>query len=340
MTMQSLPAKSQSQVFEQTILESQLVRKMRDVKRGFGEFIMRNAGSQSPFSASDQIVDRLLEEIQEIMDWEIPGSTSIESIKLDTILGLSNVYVEIFHNMRDSMISHIFRASYCEMISWSIISNHQELQKIKDFLGNQIVELGCGQGFISYLLSLLGCELQSVDNLESHGVSPTSFKFVPIEKADILHFKPKYRNYLVSFWPYKCDRLTQFLKARMKEKEPFRLAYIGELSGGCCGSDCLFELLDTFKEVDSIGNTTWKGIWDSITFYEWNPLPVNEDSIAQLMCNTKYLSCKSISKKLNAKKSLVLSILRTSSRFVSLGLHVVGSVKKGSVWSLRTCDDG
>ena len=126
----------------------------------------------------------------------------------------------------------------------------------------------------------------------------------------------------------------------MKEKEPFRLAYIGELSGGCCGSDCLFELLDTFKEVDSIGNTTWKGIWDSITFYEWNPLPVNEDSIAQLMCNTKYLSCKSISKKLNAKKSLVLSILRTSSRFVSLGLHVVGSVKKGSVWSLRTCDDG
>ena len=334
MTMQSLAA--ESQVFEQNIFESQFVRKMRDVKKGFGEFIMRSAGSQSPFSASDQIVNRLREEIQEIMNFEIPGSTIINSIKIDAILGLSNVYVEIFHNIGDRMISAIFRGPYCENISWSIISKHQELRKIKDFLGNQIVELGCGQGFLGYLLSLLGCELQSVDNLESHGVSPTSVKFVPIEKADILHFRPKYRSFLVSFWPYNCNRLTLFLKARIKEGKPFKLVYIGERSGGCCGSECLHELLCSLEEVDSFDNIKWKGTYDDIAFYEWNPLPVNEDTIAQLMCNTKYLSCKSISKKLNAKKSLVLSILRSSSRFVASGLGVVGSVKKGSVWSLRT----
>ena len=342
MTMQSQAAykgKSEPQMYKDIDKkELQFMHYWGDeAKNEFWLSIMRRLKGPNVFRVAKNIVNELLEEIQKIMDEEIPGSTIIGSLKIDAILGLSNVYVEIFSNIGDRMISGIFRGSYCENISWSIISSrHRELAEIKDFLGNQIVELGCGQGFLSYLLSLLKCELQSVDNLESHGVTETSFKFVPIEKADILHFKPKYRSFLVSFWPYKCDRLTQFLELRIKERKPFKLVHIGERSGGCCGSDCLHELLDSLVEVKGIRNTTWKGIYDSITFYEWNPLPVNEDSIAQLMCNTKYLSCKSISKKLNAKKSLVLSILRSSSRFVSSGLDVVGSVKKRSVWSLRT----
>ena len=125
----------------------------------------------SMFGCGDKIIAKLIQEIDSIMRCEFDKYTKIEYI-----LKLSNSYVSFFANM-SGMVSSIFRGPYCEKISWSIISNVDELLQIKNFLGPNIVDLMCGQGYISYLLSLIDCSLQPIDNFSGHGVTDNSFKF-------------------------------------------------------------------------------------------------------------------------------------------------------------------
>ena len=289
-----------------------------------------NNKKMSMFDCGDKIIAKLIQEIESIRSCKIPND-----IKLEYLLKLTDSYVSFFANM-SGMVSGIFRGPYCEKISWSIISNVDELLQIKDFLGPNIVDLMCGQGYISYLLSLLDCKVQSIDNFSSHGVSDDSFKFCEIEKVNIQSLEPKYYSFIASWPSYKCRELTKFLNKLKKLNIGFKIVYIGEGEGGCTGSDCLFELFDSLNRVKEIYNKTWNNIHDYMVFYEREC--VNEDSIVKLLSlsASKYLSAKKIGKKLSIKKSYALNILHNSPKFVSCGLKVVGSIRKGTVWTLRT----
>jgi hypothetical protein len=132
-------------------------------------------------------------------------------------------------------------------------------------VGNEIVEIGAGTGYWSFLLSEMGATVRAYDN-----GSWSSF-FTGETWYDVRRGGPgMLRHYpnavaLIVWPPY--DKPMAFEVAKRIRVGNY-LVYVGEGSGGCTGDDAFFNLLESdFERIGGSAIPQWWGLHDHLDIY-------------------------------------------------------------------------
>ena len=138
------------------------------------------------------------------------------------------------------------------------------LQDILD-VGDEVVEIGAGTGYWSYLLDQMGATVRAYDSGSWSGYFDGEpwFEVKRGGPGMIRH----YPNAVVLIvWP-PYDRPMAFEVAK-RIRVGQVLVYVGEGSGGCTGCDKFFGLLESdFERVGGCGIPQWWGLHDHMDIY-------------------------------------------------------------------------
>ena len=134
--------------------------------------------------------------------------------------------------------------------------------------GRRVLDVGCGRGTWSALLSLAGCDVKSCDSfddgqfreedciVQAHVADGPEFVSSNSKKGDVL---------LLNWPPYWNDMAEESLEVFRGD----RLVYIGEDWGGCTATDGFFDMLDRgWRIVESVPLRNFHGICDSVRMYK------------------------------------------------------------------------
>ena len=131
--------------------------------------------------------------------------------------------------------------------------------------GDEIVEIGAGAGYWSYLLAEAGATVRAYDN----GSWSTFFNCKPW--FDIRRGGPgMIRHYpdavVLIVWPPYDTPMAFNVATRIRVGQ--HLVFVGEGDGGCTGDDAFFNLLESdFEEVCSVSIPQWWGLHDRLKIY-------------------------------------------------------------------------
>lgn len=174
-----------------------------------------------------------------------------------------NKFLEIYY---DVCIYWTYRDYYSTNFSWSIPSLEALLLISQECF--DIIEIYSGTGYWASLLNKLGCQIKCLDNYswKEYSDNQTFGKHYivnNIENYSLTSFENC--NLMISWPPYGDEYCTEYLK----KINPNKLIYIGEVEGGCCGSDSFFQEIDkNYKEIKSLKLYRWSGINDWLIIYE------------------------------------------------------------------------
>lgn len=133
-----------------------------------------------------------------------------------------------------------------------------------------IVEVGAGTGFWSALIDAGGGDIIATDVVEQDGMQYAlphgAFHTVErLEASEAVARHPD-RNVLC-VWPCYGRTWASEMARRMAPGK--RLLLVGEMRGGCCADDGLFDVLDhAFEVIERIMLPRWPMIKDSMAVYE------------------------------------------------------------------------
>lgn len=132
-------------------------------------------------------------------------------------------------------------------------------------MGDEIVEIGAGTGYWSYLLSEMGATVRAYDNGSwSSFFTGDSWYHVRRGGPGMIRHYPN--AVVLMVWPPYDKPMALNVAKRIRVGQV--LAYVGEGSGGCTGCDKFFRLLESdFEEVDSIHIPQWWGLHDRLGIY-------------------------------------------------------------------------
>ena len=132
-------------------------------------------------------------------------------------------------------------------------------------MGNEVVEIGAGTGYWSYLLSEMGATVRAYDNGSwSNFFTGDSWYHIRRGGPGMLRHYPDAVALIV--WPPYDKPMAFEVAKRLRVGQV--LVYVGEGSGGCTGCDKSFGLLESdFEEVDSIHIPQWWGLHDRLEIY-------------------------------------------------------------------------
>ena len=159
----------------------------------------------------------------------------------------------------------LFRAEFVEKFSWAIPDVHSIMEIIKFAEGNEILEVGAGNGFWSILIKTLGGIITSSDPMISHCDFNAFHKnFQKLDAVEAVKQNPT--NVLFICWP---SYQNPYAYEALKEFKGNKFIYIGEDKYGCCGSPLFFNLLnDEWELKKQIEIECWYTIHDRMEFYE------------------------------------------------------------------------
>jgi hypothetical protein len=151
------------------------------------------------------------------------------------------------------------REESCRKYSWAI-PNEPSLSTLLRY--SPIVELGCGTGYWSALLSDMGCSIVAIDCC-----TKSTPIFYPQAIKGNEHLLPMYPDHtLFLCWPPYDNPMAYNALLKYHGKH---VVYIGEGMGGCTADDLFHEYLDNkFNCIEEIAIPQWCGVHDFMSVWE------------------------------------------------------------------------
>ena len=153
------------------------------------------------------------------------------------------------------------------MFAWAV-PNEAALKLVAKF--SPLVEIGAGTGYWAHLLTERGADVIAYDN-----APPATHKnnwhgqrecFFPVRFGTDVSIVGNDDRTLFLCWPPYDDPMGANCLRLYRGN---RLVYVGEGSGGCCGDDEFWDLIErNWREVESLGIPQWYGLHDALTVYE------------------------------------------------------------------------
>jgi len=182
------------------------------------------------------------------------------------------------------------REVFCKQFSWAIPSD-VALAKIASC--GPIIEIGAGTGFWSAMLTARGADVIAFDQAPLPETMPETVCDLltseadadaainpwhvgqntkgPVMRGSVAEASLHPDRALMLCWP---PYSTNFAYDALVDYAGDTVVYIGEYSGGCCGTDEFFTLLhETFDEVDTVDIPQWPGIHDVLTIWKRKAAP-------------------------------------------------------------------
>lgn len=155
------------------------------------------------------------------------------------------------------------RKELVKRYAWAI-PNEQALEAIAAW--SPLVEIGAGTGYWARLLAERGADIIAYDIAPGKNHWCDSDLFFPVETGGPEKAGEHSDRTLFLCWPpYNSDMAYRALMAY----QGHRLAYIGELEGGCCADDQFFGALCTdWRLVQDVRIPQWWGLNDALYLYE------------------------------------------------------------------------
>ena len=212
--------------------------------------ISENINNGNCMKIINKVIDKRRKNLPTIADWqdEVYFDGDYKT-KIDTILGSTMLRFEY--------------VKYC----FPILS-HEFITDLSNFCKGykNIVEIGCGRGWMSYWLKKYGTELESVDNMKW----PTFddyFDFV-IDDDAIEYVKNNNNDLIIMSWPDYQSSFAYDVWENMTEHQT--LIYIGEGYGGCTADDKFHTAVQKY-EIETTLNENFRSffaIHDKVFVYK------------------------------------------------------------------------
>ena len=162
-----------------------------------------------------------------------------------------------------------WRRKYTENIGFPLFAENW-VKPLAKWIGDRpCLEVMAGSGFLSYALSLYGCNIKSTDNFTWF---PRFNKiYYNVEQMDCIEAIEKYGKdvkFILISWPYMDNDAYRCLKTMRTINPSCRMIYIGEDIGGCTADNLFFENLiecdvKSFREAVK-KYRRWQGVSDSV----------------------------------------------------------------------------
>lgn len=160
------------------------------------------------------------------------------------------------------------REEYTQYVGWSLLTMDTALQLANICYGRRVADLGCGTGYLTYVLRKLGVEdITACDNT----VHPHPF-IDDIQQVDYTNIDLSQYDVILLSWPPYDKPQAALVAARIQPHQ--LLIYQGEGHGGCTGDDNFHLMLRSdFASVEEFTvnlnarHLTFDGIHDSWTVY-------------------------------------------------------------------------
>lgn len=160
------------------------------------------------------------------------------------------------------------REECTQHIGWSLLTMDTALQLANICYGRRVADLGCGTGYLTYVLRKLGVEDVTAYDTELH---PHPF-IEDIQQVDYTNIDLSQYDVILLSWPPYCEPQAALVAARIQPHQ--LLIYQGEGYGGCTGDDAFHSMLRSdFSSVEEFTvnlnarHLNFHGIYDSWTVY-------------------------------------------------------------------------
>lgn len=176
------------------------------------------------------------------------------------------------------------RKTLVSQYSWAIPSNDAIFWLADKLAGQEVIELGAGNGYWAFLLEQVGIPVMAYDK----ALAWKGDKNVWID-ADTKVWHPVVRgNARVLSWPRNRDKALflcwppyngDLAIRALRRYQGDTLVYCGEHEGGCCGDDRFFALLEKdWEEVACFDDhVQWGGMHDYLWVYRRKMHVINEE---------------------------------------------------------------
>lgn len=165
----------------------------------------------------------------------------------------------------------IRRDEFVAQYAWTI-TTPRSVAFMAEHSRGRLIDPLAGTGYWAYLLDQAGVDVVAYDLHPPDGSQHNHYhkgqeSHAPVMKGRAVETVTVHadRTLLLSWPPYDDSIGARTLRAYKGD----RVIYIGEGSGGCCGTDALFDQLDDgWSEVASHAPVQWFGLHDYITVYD------------------------------------------------------------------------
>jgi len=178
--------------------------------------------------------------------------------------GLSNNDLRIIPLMDQSLIRQVFINEYS---IWGLPTKEAAEQLTKLFKYNKVYDLGCGTGYLAYLVKQANQSLcvTAIDNFcTGHCMLTDKNKWFNIINADAIEVAKEidYSTVIINWAVYNSDFCYDLCSVLLSENKSNQVIYIGEESGGCNANDKFFNSFELEElEVDWF---RWFGMCDHV----------------------------------------------------------------------------
>lgn len=162
----------------------------------------------------------------------------------------------------------IVREEYTQHVGWSLLTMDTALQLANVCYGRRVADLGCGTGYLTYVLRKLGVEDVTAYDIKVH---PHPF-IDDIQQVDYTSADLSQYDIILLSWPPYHKPQAALVATRIQPHQ--LLIYQGEGYGGCTGDNNFHRMLcsDFFNVEEFTANLnarhlTFDGIHDSWTVY-------------------------------------------------------------------------
>lgn len=162
----------------------------------------------------------------------------------------------------------IVREEYTQHVGWSLLTMDTALQLANICYGRRVADLGCGTGYLTYVLRKLG-----VEDITAYDIAIHPHPFIgDIQQADYTNTDLSQYDVILLSWPPYHEPQAALVAARIQPHQ--LLVYQGEGHGGCTGDDTFHSMLRSdFSSVEEFTvnlnarHLNFYGIYDSWEVY-------------------------------------------------------------------------
>jgi hypothetical protein len=170
----------------------------------------------------------------------------------------------------DDIANEPHRHQLVKQYSWTI-PDPASLEFVLKYCDRPVLDPLAGTGYWAWLLQQNGIEVIASDlhpgDNQWHNGAPLHASMFSEDAVDAVKMWGAKRTLLLS-WPPYGHRIGADVVEKYIHWGGNRIIYIGELEGGCCGTDTMFEFLSSWDEVATHRPIQWFGLHDYITVYE------------------------------------------------------------------------
>lgn len=160
------------------------------------------------------------------------------------------------------------REEYTQHVGWSLLTMDTALQLANICYGRRVADLGCGTGYLTYVLRKLG-----VEDITAYDITVHPHPFIDdIQQADYTNIDLSQYDVILLSWPPYDKPQAALVAARIQPHQ--LLIYQGEGHGGCTGDDTFHLMLRSdFASVEEFTvnlnarHLNFYGIQDSWAVY-------------------------------------------------------------------------